>query len=148
MFYRSLFVLLYFFFWPMCCLFFFDIGILITSLWYLQTLLTSEHSSAISYRTILTFDGHMTQTCLAHSFRYAPRTMPKYNTSTKITILKHTNIKFTNEEWKWQTISHGQGISWGCPNIIGIHLLMQSVSITNTISSSNQAGCEHDTTAY
>ena len=32
MFCRSLFVLLYFFFWPLCCLFFFDIGILITSL--------------------------------------------------------------------------------------------------------------------
>ena len=30
---------LYFFFWPLCCLFFFDIQILITSLWYLETLL-------------------------------------------------------------------------------------------------------------
>ena len=39
MFCRSLFVLLYFFFWPLCCLFFFDIRILITSLWYLQALL-------------------------------------------------------------------------------------------------------------
>jgi len=29
---RSLFVLLYFFFWPLCCLFFFDIRILITAL--------------------------------------------------------------------------------------------------------------------
>jgi hypothetical protein len=28
-----------FFFWPLCCLFFFDLRILITSLWYLQTLL-------------------------------------------------------------------------------------------------------------
>ena len=37
---KSLFVLLNFFFWPLCCLFFFDIRILITSLWYLQTLLT------------------------------------------------------------------------------------------------------------
>jgi hypothetical protein len=32
MFCRSLFVLLYFFFWPLCCLFFFDIRILITPL--------------------------------------------------------------------------------------------------------------------
>ena len=39
MFCRSLFVLLYLFFWSLCCLFFFDIRILITSLWYLQTLL-------------------------------------------------------------------------------------------------------------
>ena len=35
MFCRSLFVLLYLFFWPLCCLFFFDIQILITSLWCL-----------------------------------------------------------------------------------------------------------------
>ena len=39
MFWRSLFVLLYFFFWQLCCLFFFDIWFLITSLWNLQTLL-------------------------------------------------------------------------------------------------------------
>ena len=32
MFCRSLFVLLYFFFWPLCCLFFFDIRILINPL--------------------------------------------------------------------------------------------------------------------
>jgi hypothetical protein len=32
MFCRSLFVLLYFYFWPLCCLFFFDIRILITPL--------------------------------------------------------------------------------------------------------------------
>jgi hypothetical protein len=32
MFCRSLFVLLYFFFWPLCCLFYFDIRILITPL--------------------------------------------------------------------------------------------------------------------
>jgi hypothetical protein len=32
MFYWSLFVLLYFFFWPLCCLFFFDLRILITPL--------------------------------------------------------------------------------------------------------------------
>ena len=29
-----------FFFWALCCLFFFDLRILITSLWYLQALLT------------------------------------------------------------------------------------------------------------
>ena len=42
MFCRSLFVLLYFFFWPLRCLFFFDIWILITSLWYLQALLLPQ----------------------------------------------------------------------------------------------------------
>ena len=42
MFCRSLFVFLYFFIWPLCFLFFFDLRILITSLWYLQTLLILE----------------------------------------------------------------------------------------------------------
>ena len=38
---RSLFILLSFFFWPLCCLSFFDLWILIyqLSLWYIQTLL-------------------------------------------------------------------------------------------------------------
>ena len=40
MFCRSLFVLLYLFFWPLCCLFFFDIRILIT-LWYLLAIVFS-----------------------------------------------------------------------------------------------------------
>ena len=46
MFCRLLFVLLYFFFQPLCCLFFFDIRILIflIPLWYLQTLLTPLYS--------------------------------------------------------------------------------------------------------
>ena len=51
MFCRS-FVLLYFFFWPLCCLFFFDIRILIASLWYLQTLLLTiifSYVPVISY---------------------------------------------------------------------------------------------------
>ena len=39
---RSLFDLLYFFFWPLCCLFFFDIWIMIP-LWYLQTFCNIKH---------------------------------------------------------------------------------------------------------
>ena len=39
MFCRSLFVFLFFFFWSLFCLSFFDLRILITSFWYLQTLL-------------------------------------------------------------------------------------------------------------
>jgi hypothetical protein len=31
-----------FFFWPLCCLFFFDLLILITSLWYLQSVLKDD----------------------------------------------------------------------------------------------------------
>ena len=45
MFCRSLFVLLYFFFWPLCCLFFFDIRFLITPL------VSSNSSSKIKYRS-------------------------------------------------------------------------------------------------
>ena len=41
MFCRSLFVLFSCFFWPFCCLSFFDLRILITSLWYHQTLLNN-----------------------------------------------------------------------------------------------------------
>jgi hypothetical protein len=44
MFCRSLFVLLYFFFWPLCCLFFFDIRILISPL---HTLLQSNCHSRL-----------------------------------------------------------------------------------------------------
>ena len=53
MFSRSLFVLLYFFFWSLSCLFFFDLQILITSLWYLQTLLLS--STSIYHLCLFTF---------------------------------------------------------------------------------------------
>jgi len=41
MFCRSLFVLLLFVFWPLCCLSFFDLQLLIISLWYHQTFLTN-----------------------------------------------------------------------------------------------------------
>ena len=43
MFCWSLFVLLYLLFWPLCCMFFFDIQILIT-LWCLQTLIKDQRS--------------------------------------------------------------------------------------------------------
>ena len=36
-------------FWPLCCLFFFDIRILIASLWYLQTLLETRPFDHLSY---------------------------------------------------------------------------------------------------
>jgi hypothetical protein len=39
MFYSSLFVLLSFLFWPLYCLSFFNLQVMITSLWYLQTFL-------------------------------------------------------------------------------------------------------------
>ena len=43
---RSLFVLLYFYFWSLCCLFFFYIRIMIT-LWYLHTRLNSNTNCTI-----------------------------------------------------------------------------------------------------
>ena len=45
----SSFIFLYFLFWPLCCLFFFDIRFLIASLWYLQTLLTESIWNAVCY---------------------------------------------------------------------------------------------------
>jgi hypothetical protein len=36
-------------FWPLCCLFFFDLQILITSLWYLQTLLLWVIQAIVSH---------------------------------------------------------------------------------------------------
>ena len=55
MFYRSLFVFLYFFFWPLCFLFFFDIRILITPLVSLITPLVSSNSSYNSKRSFGSF---------------------------------------------------------------------------------------------
>ena len=43
--------------WPLCCLFF-DIRILITSLWYLQTLLMNSNISAILY--VFPPEGYLT----------------------------------------------------------------------------------------
>jgi len=55
MFCRSLFVLLSFFFWPLYCLFF-DLRILITPLWYFQTLLiTNTTKQGTSNRYTCTF---------------------------------------------------------------------------------------------
>ena len=61
MFCRSWFVLLYSFFWSLYCLFFFDSWILITSLWYLQTLLSIMLLNSLNkmtnkkYHTVGTF---------------------------------------------------------------------------------------------
>jgi hypothetical protein len=54
----SLFVLLSFFFWPLCCLFFFDLRILITSLWYLQTLFLLEYIIAFSFTVSNEYELH------------------------------------------------------------------------------------------
>ena len=60
MFYRSLFVLLFFIFWPLCCLFFFDLRIMITtfasnSFHYYNTSVGSFNNNKIRNATILTF---------------------------------------------------------------------------------------------
>ena len=69
MFCRSLFVLLYFFFWPLCCLFFFDSRILITSLWYLQTLLHSINQSTKPKRIDI-YWLCLNSNCLVGSFTF------------------------------------------------------------------------------
>jgi hypothetical protein len=58
MFWRSLFVLLSFFFRPLCCLFFFNIRILITSLWYFQPLLSVATTLLFKIQVIFPNIGH------------------------------------------------------------------------------------------
>ena len=63
MFCRSLLILVSIFFWPLCCLSFFDLLILITSLWYLQALLSivlfvfSDFIPKHPSRKYMTMDG-------------------------------------------------------------------------------------------
>ena len=57
MFYRSLFVLLYFFFWPLCCLFFFDLRILITPL------VSSKSSSNQSITDLFNHSNYRSNSC-------------------------------------------------------------------------------------
>jgi hypothetical protein len=62
---KHLFVLLYFFFWPLCCLFFFNIRILII-LWYLQTLLLTIFLFWFSFvysRVFVMFGMNRKQVC-------------------------------------------------------------------------------------
>ena len=54
---------LYLFSWPLCCLFFFDIRILITSLSYLQTLLTRLLCSSL-IGTCRIYYADRTNTCI------------------------------------------------------------------------------------
>ena len=56
-----------FFFWPLYCLFFFDLQILITSLWYLQNLfLMVLHNKIFLYCLSLFEIHHHTQKSLSH----------------------------------------------------------------------------------
>jgi len=61
MFCRSLFVLLFFFVWPLYCLFFFDLWILIIPIWYLQTLLITTLFARLYVRAanLLTCGKHL-----------------------------------------------------------------------------------------
>jgi len=65
MFCRLLFVLLYFFFWPLCCLSFFDLRILITpfgifKLFYILDEQTCQEYFTLKIVNILTFDYKIT----------------------------------------------------------------------------------------
>ena len=80
MFCRSLFVLLYFFFWPLRCLFFFEIPILITPL-YLQTLLNIL-LFMLTFQQI--FNEHLIFSLIYASYKSSLLTKTKYNTSYKL----------------------------------------------------------------
>ena len=55
MFYRSLFVLLYFFFWPLCCLFFFNLQIQVTPLVSSDSCADNNGSSVRAYESYCRF---------------------------------------------------------------------------------------------
>jgi hypothetical protein len=55
MFYRSLFVLLYFFFWPLCCLFFFNLQIQVTPLVSSDSCSDNNGSSVRAYESYCRF---------------------------------------------------------------------------------------------
>ena len=71
MIYRSLFVLLYFFFWPLCCLFFFDIRILITPLVSANSSYTKNNLKQLQ----------MSNSLLIRSGRWWPVTRQTFSTS-------------------------------------------------------------------
>jgi hypothetical protein len=85
MFCRLLFVLLYLLFWPFCCMFFFDIQILIT-LWYLQTLIKVQRSM---------FDGN--------DFRYYEN-MPLHCLSSFHCIVCHPSIVSTERNQRLKIV--------------------------------------------
>jgi hypothetical protein len=85
MFCRLLFVLLYLLFWPFCCMFFFDIQILIT-LWYLQTLIKVQRSM---------FDGN--------DFRYYAN-MPLHCLSSFHCIVCHPSIVSTERNQRLKIV--------------------------------------------
>ena len=60
---RSLFVPLYFFFWPLCCLFFFDIRILITLLVSSNTSFINEKHATDLIKTYISNDVRTTRFC-------------------------------------------------------------------------------------
>jgi hypothetical protein len=82
MFCRSLFVLLSFFFWPLCRLFFCDSRILIT-LWYLQTLLSLQERS--------TYSDHITETGVSKFGILMYRTELKYIVLTLILLMHNSS---------------------------------------------------------
>jgi hypothetical protein len=66
MFCRSLFVLLYFFFWPLCCLFFFDLRILIT-----PSLVSSKSFSKV-LRSSPWLGWPLRNSCVTNDHGYVP----------------------------------------------------------------------------
>jgi hypothetical protein len=75
MFCRTLFILLSFFCWPLCCLSFLDLRDMITSLRYLQTLLTIdyvvEHCNIIFNDDVHSYHGVLTERTLNRVSRSA-----------------------------------------------------------------------------
>ena len=94
MFCRQLFVLLFLLFWPFCCLFFFDIPIMIT-LWYLQTLIKVQRSKfdrndVLYFETLLLYCLSFFHSIVCHPSIVLSVILPLYFLSSFHMLLSNT----------------------------------------------------------
>jgi hypothetical protein len=92
MFCRSLFVLLSFFFWPLCCQSFFDLRNLIVPLWYLQTLLKCNYAYQESFHT---------SSCLANRNHTCSSMIGIHRVPFDTVVVRGT-IRFRKSKKDWQ----------------------------------------------
>ena len=113
---RSLFVLLYFFFWPLCCLFFFDMRFLIVRLVSSNSFSSKLFSETLEFLidNILVMFGWRFSTDSRHTYGYILcsyshrfiRTMQTaYRGSSRKTIRSHPILQFHITLYRWYTFT-------------------------------------------
>jgi hypothetical protein len=114
MFCRSLFVLLYFFFWPLCCLFFFDIRNLITPLVSSNSSLNNEDCFKIeiyTYACLLKKNGNCISRVskkILHSTISTIKVSFSCNLTSNIDVIQYNSNMFVLESliycfgWIWE----------------------------------------------